>query len=163
MPIKRGSPEYWNMLPDWVKYTAIDGNGNDYAFAFEPEINCNVWDSVFAKKLIHNKNYDIPAIVRDNISWDLSLLTRPYTWKQPDKNTPIDTKVYVLFSASAACYYHFAGMKDDGIGVFTNGCTSWTSNGIRVITPGACAFVVIADPDNLGRKPTYDECKQQFG
>jgi hypothetical protein len=91
-------------------------------------------------------------------SWRESLRQRPYVWKQPDKDTAIDTPVWAAVECGEWEAAHYAGVSERGcFRVWRGGSTRWTAR------PCGCwpawvvvSRIVLADPSDPTRKPPAD-------
>jgi hypothetical protein len=142
------SPEFWVAVRgEWV---AIDENGNICLYEQEPKLCGNVWWGPGSKWVDCGVlDFDPSSFPR----WRESLRTRPYVWRQPDKNTPKGSKVWSRPHGGATwTRSHYAGVSVTGAPiVWSDGKTEWTAG------PDGwwyAAHVVLADPTNPDRAPS---------
>ncbi len=139
-PVVRGSQAFWDGAPKWANWSAINSLGNMYWHEKEPRAGVIGWE-LGGDISGHSRGHST-----DN--WRNSKIERPYAWKLPDENTPVDTKAWrrgcpddpwKKANTAGGCYY------------WNEGRTWWTGGCLRHANQ-----IVLADEDDLSRVPPTD-------
>ena len=140
-PAVRGSDEYWANAPAWANWAVVMESGYDYWSESEPmQVDGDWW--LQASAMVSARK-DLSA---DN--WRNSKIQRPYAWKPPDENTPVDTPV---FERDFVDQKWKASHTASSGRVWIDGRTSHTS-----ATTIGRNQIVLADPIDPSRVPPTD-------
>jgi len=143
--VKYGGPDMWAILHPDIQCVCKSKSDAIHGCNLQPKLESTVWRAVGCTwwTLTGLLLTDVPE------DWTKSLVVRPVVWRAPNKDTKIDTKVWVRNSQHTQWYArYYAGNNT----AFSEGGTSWSSRG----TITHWCFIVVVDPNRPNEQPPMD-------
>ena len=141
-PVVRDSDAYWDAAPDWANWSVINSYGDEHWYEKEPNAGRSGWQAGARRRLASNGH--------PTDDWQNSKIQRPYAWKLPDDDTPVDTRCYAkIVQASPWRPWLYAEPGH----CFPDGRMTFSLDGHFLCS---CEQIVLADPNNPGRVPPTD-------